>query len=112
MSKCAYCPTSFNYADIMTKALTPAKFAELYAMCVESKSLQFANRPISSDEGGRARDENSSRIVSLSIYRWMIARSEFTDSRSSFTASQVGGVSEPKGSKVPSTVTNQETCET
>jgi hypothetical protein len=48
-----YCPTSFNYADIMTKALTPAKFAELYAMCVESKSLQFANRPISSDEGGR-----------------------------------------------------------
>ena len=51
-----YCPTSFNYADIMTKALTPAKFAELYAMCVESKSLQFANRPISSDEGGRSEE--------------------------------------------------------
>jgi hypothetical protein len=24
-----YCPTSFNYADMMTKAPTPAKFAEL-----------------------------------------------------------------------------------
>jgi hypothetical protein len=48
-----YCPTSFIYADIMTKALTPAKFAELYVMCVESKSPQFADRPISSDESGR-----------------------------------------------------------
>ena len=54
------CPASFNYADIMTKALTPAKFAELYAVHVESKSLswclQFANRPISSDEGGKSEE--------------------------------------------------------
>ena len=48
-----------------------------------------------------ARNGNSSRIASLSIYRWIIARSEFTDSRSSFTASQVGGVLKSKGSKVP-----------
>ena len=51
-----YCPTSFNYADIMSKALTPAKFAELYAMCIESKSVQFADRPISTDEGGRSEE--------------------------------------------------------
>jgi len=48
-----YCATSFTYADILTKTVTPAKFAERYTMCVESKSLHFANRPSSSDEGGR-----------------------------------------------------------
>ena len=47
-----YCPTSFHYADIMTKALTPVKFTELYAMYVERTSFQFADRPIASDEGG------------------------------------------------------------
>ena len=42
-----------DYADFMIKALTPANLAKLYAMCVESKDLQFANLPISSREGIR-----------------------------------------------------------
>ena len=62
-------PTSFKYADITAKALTPAKFAELYAMCVESKSLQFANRHISSDESGRSEErEFRDEIFIICIY--------------------------------------------
>ena len=38
VAKICYCPTSFKYADIMTKALMPAKFAERYAMRVETSS--------------------------------------------------------------------------
>ena len=68
-----YCPTSFNYADIKTKSLTPAKFAELYAMFVESKhhTSPIHLSQVTKEQGREFLED------------YMLTRSGFTDSGSS-----------------------------
>jgi len=44
-----YCPSAYNYADIMTKPLVPTKFVVMRDMCAGEKTDQFAQRGVTDD---------------------------------------------------------------
>ena len=53
-----YCPSAYNYADILTKPLVPVKFDSMRHMCHDSKVDQMSTRGVS-DEAWRTGERDS-----------------------------------------------------
>ena len=62
-----YCPSAYNYADILTKPLVPVKFDSMRHMCHDSKVDQMSARGVS-DEAWRTGERDSLSEGSFLIY--------------------------------------------